>query len=198
VGTDGRLKMSKSLGNQIGITDPPEEMYGKTMNIPDEAIDEYRRLLLEPHSAGASAGAGPGAAAGAGGGPDGVAGDGPSELLPMDAKRALARGLVTWLHSAEDAAAAERHFDRVHVEGGVPEQIEDAAFDSDGGLVHLPAVMAEQFGISRSQARRLIDEGGVSLGEAQLAAGEHDVPSERAEGQVLKVGKRRFRRLRGR
>ena len=187
VGTDGRMKMSKSLGNQIGITDPPEDMYGKTMNIPDEAIGEYRRLLL-PGSPGA----------GAGSGPAGTAGDGPSELLPMDAKRALARELVTWLYSAEDAAAAERHFDRVHVEGGVPEQIEDAAFDSDGGLVHLPAVMAEQFGISRSQARRLIDQGGVSLGEAQLAAGEHDVPSERAEGQVLKVGKRRFRRLRGR
>ena len=58
--------------------------------------------------------------------------------------------------------------------------------------------MAEEFGISRSQARRLIDEGGVSLGETQLAAGEHDVADERAEGQVLKVGKRRFRRLRGR
>jgi tyrosyl-tRNA synthetase len=84
----------------------------------------------------------------------------------------------------------------VFVEHAEPEQIEEARFQSDGGLVHLPGVMAEEFGISRSQARRLIDEGGVALGEAQLPAGEHDVTVERAEGQVLKVGKRRFRRLR--
>jgi tyrosyl-tRNA synthetase len=180
VGTDGRRKMSKSLGNQIGITDSPQQMYGKTMNIPDEVIDEYRRLLLAPRSAGRD-GAGE-----------------LSKLPPMEAKRALARELVTWLHSAEDAAAAERHFDRVHVEREAPDEIEDATFDSDDGVVHLPTVMAEQFAISRSQARRLIDEGGVTLGEAQLAAGEHDVASERADGQVLKVGKRRFRRLRAR
>ena len=114
----------------------------------------------------------------------------------MEAKRLLARELVTWLHSAEDAAAAERHFDRVHVEREAPEEIEEASFDSDGGVVHLPGVMAEEFGISRSEARRLIDQGGVTLGDSQLAAGEHDIPGERADGQVLKVGKRRFRRLR--
>ena len=62
--------------------------------------------------------------------------------------------------------------------------------------MHLPAVMAEAFGMSRSEARRLIDQGGVTLGETQLVAGEHDVPVERSDGQVLKVGKRRFRRLR--
>jgi len=187
VGTDGRRKMSKSLGNQIGVTDSPQEMYGRTMNIPDEVIGEYERLLLPPPA---------GAGAGAGAGPGGE--QGLSRLPPMEAKRALARELVTWLHSAEDAAAAERHFDRVHVEGEAPEEIEEAGFNSDGGVVHLPAVMAEQFDISRSQARRLIDEGGVTLGEAQLAAGEHDVSPERADGQVLKVGKRRFRRLRAR
>jgi tyrosyl-tRNA synthetase len=170
VGTDGRRKMSKSLGNQIGITDPPEEMYGKTMNIPDEAMGEYYRLLLDSPP--------------------------PAQLGAMEAKRALARELVTWVHSAEDADAAERHFDRVHVQREAPEEIEDATFAGDGGVVHLPAVMAEEFGISRSQARRLIDEGGVTLGETQLTAGEHDLPLERADGQVLKVGKRRFRRLR--
>ena len=180
VGVDGNRKMSKSLGNQIGITDAPEEMYGKTMAIPDEAMGEYRRLLLDPGSQG----------------PDPVATEGSAGQSPRDAKRALARELVRWLHSAEDAAAAERHFDRVHVERREPETIEEARFHSDGGLVHLPGLMAAEFGISRSQARRLIDEGGVTLGEAQLAAGEHDVPDERAEGQVLKVGKRRFRRLR--
>ena len=180
VGTDGHRKMSKSLGNEIGITDPPQEMYGKTMAIPDEAMAEYRRLLLDPRSRGREAER------------DG----GVEGLSARDAKRALARELVTWLHSADDAAAAERHFDRVFVEREAPEEIAEATFDSDGGLVHLPLLIAEQFGVSRSEARRLIDQGGVTLGEEQLAAGEHDVAAERADGQVLKVGRRRFRRLR--
>jgi tyrosyl-tRNA synthetase len=185
VGIDGHRKMSKSLGNQIGITDAPQEMYGKTMKIPDEVMGEYYRLLIDSPSADAPS---------AGAGPSDIAG--PSGLSPRDAKRALARELVGWLHSPEDAAAAERQFDRVFVEGEEPESIEEARFHSNGGVVHLPGVMAEEFGISRSQARRLIDEGGVTLGDTQLLAGEHDVSGERAEGQVLKVGKRRFRRLR--
>jgi tyrosyl-tRNA synthetase len=188
VGTDGRRKMSKSLGNEIGITDAPEEMYGKTMTIPDEAIGDYQRLLLAPP---APASAPPRSARDSGG-----AEPSPGGLSARDAKRALARGLVQWLHSAEAAAAAERHFERVFVEREAPEEIQEASFHSDGGLLHLPGLMAEEFGISRSQARRLIDEGGVTLGESQLAAGEHDVPGERADGLVLKVGKRRFRRLR--
>jgi tyrosyl-tRNA synthetase len=182
VGTDGTRKMSKSLGNQIGITDSPQEMYGKTMAIPDELISEYRRLLLGSGEAVTPA--------------DGSPAGEPSELSPRDAKRALARDLVAWLHSPEDAVSAERHFDRVFVEHEDPETIEEATFASDGGMVHLPGLMAEEFGISRSQARRLIDEGGVRLGETQLANGEHDIPGERADGKVLKVGKRRFRRLR--
>jgi len=175
VGTDGRRKMSKSLGNQIGITDAPEEMYGKTMAIPDQAMGDYYRLLLGREPA------------------QGVA---PGALSARDAKRALARELVSWLHSPAAAAEAERHFDRVFVERRAPEQIAEAPFHSDDGLVHLPALIAEQFGLSRSEARRLIDQGAVTLGETQLGAGEHDVPQARADGQVLQVGKRRFRRLR--
>jgi tyrosyl-tRNA synthetase len=170
VGTDGRQKMSKSLGNHIGITDPPEEIYGKTLSIPDEAMGDYFRLLLHKEP--------------------------PQDLAPRDAKRLLARSLIMWLHSAEQAEQAQRDFDRVFVEREAPEQIEDACFEADGGQLHLPGLMAEQFGISRSEARRLIDQGGVTLGEAPLAAGEHDVAVERADGQVLRVGKRRFRRLR--
>jgi tyrosyl-tRNA synthetase len=175
VGIDGRQKMSKSLGNQIGLIDEPQEMYGKTMKIPDEAMDEYYRLLLhgEPLI--------------------GVQSD---QLQPREAKRALAREIVAWLHSQADAQAAERHFDRVFVEREAPEEIEDASFESDGGMLHLPGLIAEEFGISRSEARRMIDQGGVTLGEAPLAVGEHDVSAARADGQVLKVGKRRFRRLR--
>jgi tyrosyl-tRNA synthetase len=170
VGTDGQKKMSKSLGNQIGVTDAPEEMYGKTLSIPDGAMEEYYRLLL---------------------GEDTPAGS------PRDGKRALARALVTRVYSSEQAEQAEQAFDRVFVQHAAPEEIEDASFQaSPDGLVHLPGVMAEAFGISRSQARRLIDQGGVTLGDSQLGAGEHDVSAERVEGKVLKVGKRRFRRLR--
>jgi tyrosyl-tRNA synthetase len=185
VGVDGHRKMSKSLHNEIGVTDPPEDMFGKAMSVPDEALAEYRQLLL-------GNGDQPSAAKGGGEGEARV----PSGVGARDAKRALARELVSWLHSEEEASAAERHFERVFVEGGAPEEIEEAAVSSDNGMVHLPGVIAEEFGVSRSEARRLIDQGGVMLGESPLAAGEHDVAIERADGQLLKVGKRRFRRLR--
>jgi tyrosyl-tRNA synthetase len=181
VGTDGRRKMSKSLGNHIGITDAPEEMYGKTMSIPDEAIAEYRRLLL-----------GDGAGDGAAGGDEGAAG----ELSARDAKHALAWGLVARLHSEAAAQEAERHFDRVVVQRSAPEEIPEARFAPEEGMLHLPGLIEAEFGTSRSEARRLIDQGAVSLDEEPLGPGEHDVPVERAEGRVLRVGKRRFRRLR--
>jgi tyrosyl-tRNA synthetase len=171
VGVDGRQKMSKSLGNQIGITDAPDEMYGKTLSIPDEAMDDYYRLLLHLQR--------------------------PAESPPRDAKRRLARELVGWLHSPEQALQAEGQFDRVFVEHRSPEQIEEARFQAgEDGMVHLPEVMAQAFDISRSEARRLIEQGGVSLDDAALGAGEHDVARERVDGAVLKVGKRRFRHLR--
>ena len=179
VGVDGHQKMSKSLGNQIGVTDAPEDMYGKTMSIPDEALPEYYRLLVAPRArTGESASA---------------MGD---ELSPRDAKRALARQLVAWLHSERDAEEAERHFERVFVERGVPEDIQEARVQCAEGVVHLPGLIAQEFAMSRSEARRMIDQGGVSLGDVALPAGSHDVPCEQADGQVLKVGKRRFRRLR--
>jgi tyrosyl-tRNA synthetase len=187
VGVDGRRKMSKSLGNQIGVTDTPQEMYGKTMSIPDEAIAEYRRLLLDEHDGPPDASGG--AAVGAGEAT-------PQGSSARDAKRALAHELVAWLHSEQDAQDAERHFERLFVEHDTPEEIAEAGFGGDGASVHLPGLIADEFGISSSEARRLIDQGAVTLGEAALGRGEYDVPSDRADGQVLKVGKRRFRRLR--
>jgi tyrosyl-tRNA synthetase len=196
VGIDGTRKMSKSLGNQIGITDPPQEMYGKAMSIPDEAVAEYRRLLLDdPYAAARTPAAGDGGAPSAGS--VAIAGSTVSAgSAARDAKRALARDLVRWLYSDEDAIAAERHFERVFVSHEAPEEIEEASFSSEDGIVHLPGVIAAAFGISSSEARRLIDQGGVTLGEASVGRGEYSVPSARADGQVLKVGKRRFRRLR--
>jgi tyrosyl-tRNA synthetase len=170
VGTDGVQKMSKSLGNHIGVTDEPEDMYGKTLSIPDEAMDEYYRLLLGREL--------------------------DPEQSPREAKRGLARALVGWLHSPEDALEAERKFDRVFVEGGAPTEIEELAFEADNGSIHMPELIASAFGLSRSESRRLIDGGGVSLDEQALAAGEYDLGAERLDGAVLRVGKRRFRRLR--
>jgi tyrosyl-tRNA synthetase len=170
VGTDGTRKMSKSLGNHIGVTDEPEEMYGKTMSIPDEAMGEYYRLLLGRELE--------------------------SDVGPREAKRALSREIVAWLHSPEAAVEAERRFDRVFVQRGAPDQIEELQFKARDATVHLPELMANAFGMSRSEARRLIDQGGVSLDEQTLASGEHDVGQERLDGAILRVGKRRFRRLR--
>lgn len=169
VGVEGRRKMSKSLGNHIGIAEPPAEIYGKTLSIPDEVVGDYSRLLLaRPPTAGAS---------------------------PRDAKRELARGIVSWLYSVQDAEAAEREFDLIFVHRRAPGEMPEAHVSPDDGVVHLPAVIAEEFGFSRAHARRLIDQGAVSLGDVVMASREYDAPVERANGQVLRVGKRRFRRL---
>jgi tyrosyl-tRNA synthetase len=168
-GTDGVRRMSKSLGNYVGVTDPPEEMFGKLMSIPDDAMDEYRRLLLGDES---------------GSGDD-----------PGAAKRELARRLVERFHGADAAAAAEARFDRVHVQHLPPEDIEDMTLASDGE-VHMPALLGDAFGLSRSEARRLIEGGGVRIGERVLEPGELDLPAADLDGEVLRVGKRRFKRLR--
>ncbi|HEX5223579.1 MAG TPA: tyrosine--tRNA ligase [Solirubrobacteraceae bacterium] len=174
-GTDGTRKMSKSLGNQIGVTDAPEEMYGKVLSIPDEAMGSYRELLLRGDEEGEGAETGAGA---------------------RDAKHALARAIVTWLHSPEDAEAAARHFERVVVQGQLPEEVPEAVVAAVDGAVHLPALIESEFGMSRSDARRMIDQGAVSLDDHTLGRGDYDVPVGRLDGKVLRAGKRRFRRLR--
>ncbi len=173
VGTDGRQKMSKSLGNQIGVTDPPDEVYGKTLSIPDEAMSEYYALLLDRALDPAAP--------------------------PREAKRELARSLVAWLYSQQEAERAEREFDRVFVQHAEPEEIEELRFEvggANGDAVHLPALIASGLGMSRSDARRLIAQGGVSLDARVLGAEDYDQPPAALDGAVLRVGKRRFRRLR--
>jgi tyrosyl-tRNA synthetase len=175
VGTDGEQKMSKSLGNYVGVTDAPEEMFGRLMRIPDEAMADYYRLLLGEEAPGEPA---------------------------NEAKRALARRIVERFHDAGAAVAAEEHFNRLFVQREAPEEIDE--FDlspylgENSGQVHLPQLMAAAFEISSSEARRLIKQGGVKLGGEALGADELDVDSARLDGRVLQVGKRRFRRLRGR
>jgi tyrosyl-tRNA synthetase len=167
-GLDGVQKMSKSFGNAIGVTEPPDQMYGKTLRIPDELIGEWYSLLL--------------------GSPP------PENLGPRDAKRALARALVTRFHSPEAAAEAEAGFDRVFIAHELPEEIEEATVSAQNGTVHLPAVIAEVFGRTRPDARRMLQQGGVKLDGEPIAA--LDVPSSDVDGRVLQLGKRHFARLR--
>jgi len=169
-GTDGVQKMSKSLGNQIGITEPPGDMYGKTLSIPDASLEPWYDLLLgEPV---------------------------PADAGPRDAKRALARALVTRFHGPEAAAEAEAAFDRVFVSHELPEEIEEATVPAADGDVHLPELIATVFGGSRSEARRHLASGAVKLDGEPLASGVLDVPAGDLDGRVLQVGKRRFRRIR--
>jgi tyrosyl-tRNA synthetase len=174
VGIDGERKMSKSLGNYIGVTEPPEEMFGKTMRVPDEAMPEYFRLVL-----GAEA---------------------PAEAPPNEAKRALARGVVERFHDAAAAASAEEHFNRLFVERGVPDEVEEVELgpylDNGGDAVHMPRLLGDAFEISSSEARRLIAQGGVKLDGEPIPAGSLDVAAAELDGRVLQVGKRRHKRFR--
>jgi tyrosyl-tRNA synthetase len=160
--------MSKSVGNHIGITEPPEEMYGKTLSLPDAALPVWYTLLL-----GRSL---------------------PADVSPRDAKRELARSLVARFHDPSSAVAAEAAFDRLFVTRELPEEIEEAVVRAANGVVHLPELIADLFGGSRSDARRTIGAGGVKLDGQTVDA--LDLPADELDGRVLQVGKRRFRRLR--
>src|SRR3954468_17700195 len=165
VGTDGTEKMSKSLGNYVGVTAPPEDMYGKTMRIPDELLEPWYRLLLLR--------------------------DPPEGVGPRDAKRALARALVERYHGPEPAQAAELYFDRMAARRA-PDDVPEALFSDDP--VHLSAVLGDAFGVSRSEVRRQIAQGGVHIGEEVVE--QPDQPADRVDGQVVRMGKRRYVRLR--
>jgi tyrosyl-tRNA synthetase len=175
VGIDGAQKMSKSLGNYVGVTDPPEEMFGRLMRVPDKAMGEYYRLLLS--------------------------GDPASGAPPNEAKRELARRLVDRFYGAGAGEAAEGHFDRLFVSHEAPEAMAEADIapyaGDDGGAVHLPALIAGAFGVSSSEARRLLRQGGVRLDGETVATDTLDLDLEELDGRVIQLGKRRFRRLRG-
>ncbi len=113
----------------------------------------------------------------------------------VESKRAMARALAARFHGSEAAAEAEAHFDRLHVAREAPAEIEEFAFAGNGGDVHLPALLREAFGVSGSEARRLLAQGGVRLDGAPLASDQMDIPADRLEGAVLQLGKRRFRRI---
>jgi tyrosyl-tRNA synthetase len=165
VGTDGVDKMAKSVGNYVGIDDPAEEMFGKVMSVPDAALPQWWNLTLDRD---------------------------PPDDEPMASKLALARGIVERYHGLAAAEAAEAHFTRVVREGQAPEEVPESPLP-DGDPVHLPAVLKDVFGISTSEARRLIEQGGVKVGDEVVR--ELDLPRARVENALVQAGKRRFVRL---
>jgi tyrosyl-tRNA synthetase len=177
VGTDGHLRMSQTTGNYIGINEPPEEMYGKVMSIPDHAMLDYYILVTRF-------------------GPDEVAaverGLADGSLHPMEAKMQLAREIVSIFHSDEAAAQAEAHFKRVFRKGELPSEIPTHR-PSAPELNIVDLLVATDLAKSKSEARRLIGQGGVRLDREKVDSIEEMVSIQ--DGMILQVGKRRFVRL---
>jgi tyrosyl-tRNA synthetase len=158
--------MSASRGNYIGLSEDPAEQFGKAMRIPDSLLEQWWTLIAErpvPTSD------------------------------PMEAKLELARFIVTRSWGEEAAKAAEAHFTRVVRQGGAPEEVPEVPLP-EGDPVHLPALLVDGLGVaSTSEARRLIQQGGVKLNGEPAAA--VDLPREALAGALLQVGKRKFARL---
>jgi tyrosyl-tRNA synthetase len=165
VSWDGE-KMSSSVGNNIPLTAPPEEMFGRTMRVPDELLPEWYRLVWERE---------------------------PSESDPLEAKLALARFIVTRSWGEQAAQTAEDHFTRVVREGQAPEEVTEEPLPA-GDPLHLPALLVERLGLgSTSEARRLIAQGAVKV-DGQVVS-DVDLPRERLAGALVQAGKRRFVRF---
>ena len=175
-GTDGVERMSKSTGNYIGVTEDPRDQYGKIMSIPDATMMKYFRLLT-PHHADEFARMEQDLASGS--------------VNPRDLKARLAREIITRLRGPEAAAAAEEHFDRVfrrHEAAGDLQELALQPSDVElGGDVFVPAVLERWFGQTRSEWRRRIQQGGVSLDGEPLT--ELAVPAAALAGRRLKAGK---------
>ena len=184
VGTDGVQKMSQSLGNYIGIREAPEEIFGKAMSIPDDLVEQWALLaahmtddeLAEVRAL--------------------VAAGGPKA---GEAKRKVARAVISLFHGAAAAAGAEAAFDRLFKQHDLPADLTETELSPSvvtGGEVNLPALLAElDLASSRTEARRLISQGGVKV-EGETVSVE-SLPVDELRGKVLQVGKRRFVRITG-
>ena len=183
-GTDGVKKMSKSYGNYIGLTDAPNDMFGKVMSIPDELMVKYYRLAstvpvdqIDAIEKGLAA----------------------DEIHPNRCKRDLAQSIVAAYYDEEAAKEAEAAFDRQFKQHEVPEDIPEFAADltpNEEGTVYLAKLIADS-GLTKStgDARRMIDQGGVKINGEAVAAKAYNVAPESLSGAVIQVGKRKFVRL---
>jgi tyrosyl-tRNA synthetase len=183
-GTDGQRKMSKSFGNHIGLTDPPEEQFGKTMRIPDKLIATWFRLCtgLAPEEL------------------DSIErGLADGSLHPGEQKRRLAREITARYQGLEAARAAEERFDVVHREHEVPGDVPEAPIPPEAvqdGRVWLPRLLAATgLASSNADARRLIEGGGVRIDGEPVTDTDAEFPRGDLAGRVVQVGRRRFLRL---
>jgi tyrosyl-tRNA synthetase len=167
VGTDGQIKMSKSVGNYIGVTDPPGEMFGKVMSIPDHAMPDYYSLLL---------------------------GRPIPEGEPVEQKRELARSLVSKFHGEPAVARAEKLFDAV-VRREVPDDAPIVRLPAREEIWIVDLITLAGFAGTNGEARRFIKGGAVRVGGKVISDDRLSLSSRELEGQVLQVGKRRYARL---
>jgi tyrosyl-tRNA synthetase len=167
VGTDGAMKMSKSLGNYVGVTDPPNEMFGKVMNIPDHLMPDYYSLLLDRSM------------------PD---------AEPVEQKRELARSIVRMFHGENAAAEAERTFDAV-VRRQVPEKVPEVELSGDGEVWIVDLITLAGFASTNGEARRFIRGGAVRLDGEVIGDETLSLEGGDVIGKVLQVGKRRYARF---
>ena len=172
-GTDGVDKMSKSYDNHIGLTDTPEDMYGKIMSIPDTMIKRYFLLAANADKAEMKR-------------IQSQLAD--KSINPRELKRELALEIVTLYYSAKTAAVAEQHFDQIFIHKGVPEDMPSITLDDDVALVDL--IFTHDLVASKSEGRRLIEQGAVKLND--LKCSDRDQVLKKGEKIVIKVGKRRF------
>ena len=179
-GTDGVEKMSKSLDNFIGITESPGEMYGKTLSIPDPLIFDYFLLATDVPAADVAAIKAQLAS---------------GTVNPRDLKRRLGREIVTLYHSAAAAQTAEEEFDRIFVKKGIPDEIPEVALSGENGsLPVLRILTGANLASSNSDARRLIEQGGVSADGQPVT--DYKAVIDGRRGVLIQVGKRKFVRVR--
>jgi tyrosyl-tRNA synthetase len=168
VGTDGTAKMSKSLGNYIGVAEDPREMFGKAMSIPDELMSDYYALVLSQVLL---------------------------ESPPVEQKRELARSLVRMFHDEVAVSDAEEHFDTI-IRRGVPKDAPEVVLPEDSREVWIVGLVTRAgFAKTNGEARRLIRGGAVRLDGEMIEDERISLPAEDLEGKVLQVGKRRYARL---
>ena len=178
VGTDGVEKMSKSYDNYIGISDEPSQIFGRTLSIPDNLIYNYFELATNVSNQ--------------------KLGEVKTQLEngsvnPRDLKRELARTIVTMYHNLEAAETAQQEFDNIFINKGLPDEIEEFTVGNNKEINILDLIVLVNFAPSKGEARRLVQQGGVSIDGDKISDVQQVVSVK--SGMVLKVGKRKFIKL---
>ena len=175
-GTDGVEKMSKSLDNYIGISDSPKEIYGKTLSIPDRLMYDFFVLATDI--------------------PLNTLSEMKEQIEknPRDAKRRLARELVTMYHSPKAAASAEEEFDRIFVKKDLPDMIDELRYGTKNSAVNIVQMLVDtKLAASKGEARRLLEQGGVTMNGERIIDAKTEIVFDGEK--IIKVGKRKFLKI---